>query len=392
MRRLLLVLIPLTMLPWLWQSVPVIAAQQAAKQQVAQQSSAQEKQVAPAVAAQVAAPAGQYAGEATCALCHAAVATKFASNPHSELALLHNGKGVTCESCHGPGQAHVASGGDPTKIRQLDRLSAKQLDATCLSCHASAHPNFLRSDHAKADVSCSSCHSIHGPVAAAVPAPPAEAAAPAASDAAPAVGPAPAAVVAPIAVVATKKTSVSTRFFGVLKPDASAHDPLQWNTASLDVPGANPNLLKASQPQLCYSCHVDIKPAFSQPFHHKVNEGLMKCTDCHDSHGTFRNNQLRSTADQNMICTKCHTETRGPFVFEHAAVKAEGCLSCHSPHGSQNARLLNVPNINQMCNQCHSPVASGTIHGQGAGSAEVQSCVSCHTMIHGSNINPALIR
>jgi DmsE family decaheme c-type cytochrome len=93
-----------------------------------------------------------------------------------------------------------------------------------------------------------------------------------------------------------------------------------------------------------------------------------------------------------MICVKCHTETRGPFVFEHVAVKTEGCVGCHSPHGSQNARLLNVPNINQLCNQCHSPVAAGTIHGMSAGSAEVQQCTSCHTMIHGSNINPALIR
>jgi DmsE family decaheme c-type cytochrome len=187
---------------------------------------------------------------------------------------------------------------------------------------------------------------------------------------------------------------VSARFFDSLKPDASVSDPLQQSAsaASLELPGQNPNLLKAPQPQLCFSCHSDVKPAFSQPFHHKVEEGLLKCTDCHDAHGTFNNNQLRSTADQNMICTKCHTETRGPFVFEHAAVKAEGCLGCHTPHGSQNARLLNVPNINQTCNQCHSPVAAGTIHGMNAGSAEVQSCVGCHTMIHGSNINPALIR
>jgi DmsE family decaheme c-type cytochrome len=93
-----------------------------------------------------------------------------------------------------------------------------------------------------------------------------------------------------------------------------------------------------------------------------------------------------------MICTKCHTETRGPFVFEHAAVKAEGCLGCHTPHGSQNARLLNMPQINTLCNQCHSPVAAGTVHAMGAGSSELTPCISCHTMIHGSNINPAFLR
>ena len=127
------------------------------------------------------------------------------------------------------------------------------------------------------------------------------------------------------------------------------------------------------------------------PFHHKVNEGLIKCNDCHDVHGTFGNNNIKSTADQNAICTKCHTETRGPFVYEHAAVKAEGCMACHTPHGSQNARLLNMPNINTLCNQCHSPVAAGTVHGMNAGSSELQPCISCHTMIHGSNLNPAFL-
>ena len=70
-------------------------------------------------------------------------------------------------------------------------------------------------------------------------------------------------------------------------------------------------------------------------------------------------NNLKSTADQSAVCTKCHTDVRGPFVYEHAPVKAEGCLACHSPHGSQNARMLNMPNVNVLCNQCHSQVANG---------------------------------
>jgi predicted CXXCH cytochrome family protein len=355
MRRLLLSIVLLALIPWLWGSRTIDAAQQVQTQTV--------------VHVEPAAKPAEFAGEDTCALCHADIAKNFSSNPHSALALMHGGKGVTCESCHGPGAAHVASGGDPTKILQLSKISAKQIDTTCLGCHASAHPNFLRSDHGKAGVSCTSCHSIHGLVPATIPAgPTATAGSP------------------------EKKPQSTSRFFSAMKPDASISDPLQFAAASLEMPGQNPNLLKAPQPQLCFSCHSDVKPAFSEPFHHKVNEGLIKCTDCHDSHGTFGNNQLRSTADKDMICTKCHTETRGPFVFEHVAVKSEGCLGCHSPHGSQNARLLNVPNINQLCNQCHSPVAAGTVHGIGAGSAAVQPCVSCHTMIHGSNINPAFFR
>ena len=282
-------------------------------------ASAQAKQPASALQKSQAPLATGYVGSETCTLCHAEVAKKFTDNPHAKLGLMHGGTGATCEGCHGPGQAHVESGGDVTKILQLSKASTKQVDATCLGCHAGAHPNFLRSPHAKADVSCIGCHSVH----------------------------------------------------------TSAPETV---------------LLKAKQPVLCYQCHTDVKSAFSQPFHHKVEEGLLKCSDCHDVHGTFGNNNIRSTADQNAVCTKCHTETRGPFVFEHATVKGEGCLGCHTPHGSQNARLMNVPNVNQLCNQCHSPVSGVTVHGMNAGSADAIPCISCHTMIHGSNINPAFLR
>jgi len=266
-----------------------------------------------------AADSSQYVGQETCATCHEEAVKKFGTNPHSRLALEHGGKGVTCESCHGPGQAHVEGGGDVTKIRRFDKLSTKEIDDTCLGCHAGAHPNFARSPHAKANVGCTSCHSVHA-----------------------------------------AKTDVA--------------------------------LLKAPQPQLCFQCHSDQKAAFNMPFHHPVNEGAVSCSDCHDPHGTFNRSNLRSTADQNAICTKCHAETRGPFVYEHAAVRAEGCLGCHSPHGSQNARMLNMPSINTLCNQCHSPVAAGTVHGMSAGSASYQPCTSCHTYIHGSNINQAFLR
>jgi DmsE family decaheme c-type cytochrome len=262
---------------------------------------------------------GDFVGAETCATCHEEVAKGFATNPHSKLAEMHGKSGVTCEACHGAGRAHVDGGGDKTKIFDPAHASAKEVDKTCLGCHAGSHPNFERSPHAKANVGCTGCHSVH----------------------------------------AGKEED---------------------------------HLLIASQPKLCFQCHADTKPAFEMPFHHKVNEGAVSCSDCHDPHGTFENNNLKATADQNAICTKCHTETRGPFVYEHAAVKAEGCLGCHTPHGSQNARLLNVPNVNTLCNQCHSQVAAGTVHGMSSGSQELLPCTSCHTFIHGSNINQAFIR
>lgn len=263
--------------------------------------------------------AADYVGNDVCATCHADVAKKFEGNPHTKMTLLHGNQGQTCESCHGPGRAHVESGGDVTKIVQMTKASAKVVDETCQGCHASTHPNFERSPHARAGVSCTSCHTVHGAA-------------------------------------------------------------------------ENTKLLKEAQPKLCYSCHADQKAQFNMPIHHKVNEGLVKCSDCHEVHGTFLANNLRSTEDQNQICTKCHTDVRGPFVFEHAPVRAEGCVTCHTPHGSQNPRLLNMPSIATLCNQCHSPLSAGGVHGLDAGSTTVTPCVTCHTMIHGSNASQAFIR
>lgn len=154
-------------------------------------------------------------------------------------------------------------------------------------------------------------------------------------------------------------------------------------------------LLKAAQPALCFQCHAEQRAQFNMPFHHKVNEGLMKCSDCHDAHGTFEKKMLRSTAEQNLICSKCHTETAGPFVYEHPVVKTEGCTSCHSPHGSPNARLLNVGFVNSLCLQCHSDINNANAAGKRGGvspsgpahnqSLQYVACTNCHTQIHGSN-------
>jgi DmsE family decaheme c-type cytochrome len=258
---------------------------------------------------------GDFVGQDTCATCHEEVSKGFSSNPHSRLAMQHGGTGVTCENCHGAGKAHVDGGGDKTKIFNPSEATAKQVDDKCLSCHQGKHSNFSRSAHGEGNVSCISCHSVHGN-------------------------------------------------------------------------SGNEHLLKAAQPQLCFQCHTDVKPQFNMPFHHKVEEGLMQCSDCHDPHGTFQRKALRTSAQMDMVCTKCHTETAGPFVYEHPVVKTEGCTACHFPHGGPNPRLLNRANVNTLCLQCHSPSPNFTtagipsFHNQ---AQQYQACTICHTSVHGSN-------
>ncbi len=149
-------------------------------------------------------------------------------------------------------------------------------------------------------------------------------------------------------------------------------------------------LLKAKQPDLCYGCHLDKKQQFNRPFHHKVNEGLVKCTDCHNQHGGFQTRQLRATASQDLVCFTCHSDKAGPFVYEHESVKIEGCVACHTPHGSSNPRLLKRSQVNLLCLECHAftvdPGAppAPTFHNQ---TQKYQACTMCHTAIHGSNSN-----
>jgi DmsE family decaheme c-type cytochrome len=171
----------------------------------------------------------------------------------------------------------------------------------------------------------------------------------------------------------------------------SAH--LQNNIGCTDChdphyPKQEEHLLKGAQPQLCYSCHHEIRPQFNRPFHHRVEEGLMKCDDCHNPHGGFLSRQLQATASQDVVCLKCHTDKQGPFVYEHQPVKIEGCVSCHVPHGSSNPRLLKRSQVNLLCLECHSLTldtgapATPTFHNQ---AQKYQACTLCHVAIHGSN-------
>jgi len=157
---------------------------------------------------------------------------------------------------------------------------------------------------------------------------------------------------------------------------------------SVHHPRVGRQLLTAAQPQLCYTCHLEIKPQFSRPFHHRVNEGLVTCSNCHSPHGGFLTRQLRATAAQDVVCFNCHTDKAGPFAFEHAPIKTEGCVACHMPHGSSNPRLLRRANVNLLCLECHtfsvdsSAPGIPSFHNQ---AQKYQACTMCHVAIHGSN-------
>jgi len=136
-------------------------------------------------------------------------------------------------------------------------------------------------------------------------------------------------------------------------------------------------LLKTEQVELCISCHQEVKGKFYLPSRHKVLEGALKCTDCHAPHGSRTRASLKKWNKFNDdVCFECHAEKRGPWVFEHLAVKTEGCMVCHEPHGSPNRFMLVRRDVRRMCIECH-----GAVHFSPA------SCINCHSQIHGSNFS-----
>ncbi len=165
-------------------------------------------------------------------------------------------------------------------------------------------------------------------------------------------------------------------------------------------------LLVKAQPDLCYSCHLQQKSQFNMPFRHRVNEGLIKCTDCHDQHGSAGvwessnglTRQLRTSDSGETVCFKCHKDKQGPFVFEHASVRIEGCAACHIPHGGANIHMLKYSNMDLQCLQCHTAASFGHTKTTGfpvmtaQNSTQQQACVLCHVQIHGSNFNAYFFR
>jgi predicted CXXCH cytochrome family protein len=290
-----------------------------------------------------------YVGSETCATCHEDRDKEFKQTAHSKLVHEKSWKGkvVGCESCHGPGKAHVEGGGDKTKIRTFQGESSKQVSDTCLNCHSGReeHSNYLRGAHGRNDVGCTDCHSPHG---------------------------------------------------GVTGPNRAASNTLVAS-ANAEKPGfENIKMLKGSEQQFCLKCHTEQKHQFTLPFHHKVLEGAMKCSDCHNPHGGFEAKQGRLASGTDAACVKCHADKQGPFAFEHAPVKSEGCATCHNPHGSSNPRLLQTSNVAQLCLSCHS-VAHGIGAIEPAGPAhnlavQYRDCTACHAKIHGSHTSPVFMR
>jgi len=297
---------------------------------------------APQTAAPQAAASGpnHYVGSAVCKTCHPDVTLNFYKNPHYKS--VASGKEAPektgCEGCHGAGGNHVAArGGKMTIPHAFSQMTPKQVLDDCLQCHSK--------DISKANIQ----RSIH-----------------------------------------------------------TESDVVCSNCHSIHKPATPKFLLTKVQRELCYDCHQSVRAQFDMPVKHRVNEGAVQCSDCHNPHGTFastwstglNSRMVDQSPGGEEACVKCHQEKRGPFVYEHAAIRVGGCETCHSPHGSMNSKLLRRPVVYTLCLECHNGAGSGVsaagVLGQSSAhnmlDPRFQNCTLCHSRIHGSNSDANLLR
>ena len=296
--------------------------------------SAQDKAGAPASPPPDNKPA-TYVGSTTCQMCHEDIFNAFQKNPHEvvETDKKRGWETKACESCHGPGSKHAESA-SAADIKQPAKLKPAETDRICLACHQNqaTHVGRINSSHAKNQVSCTACHSIHKN--------------------------------GPYGLVPSKPADINA---------------------------------------LCAGCHTDIWASFQRPYKHRLPEGAMSCVDCHNPHGSVLPKSIQTTRANEPACSRCHGDKVGPFPFEHAPVRLEGCGACHQPHGSSNPRMLTRQVVSLVCLECHSNLPTpvlppnatlGTVPPafHDLRSPRFQNCTLCHQKVHGSYVNRAFLK
>ncbi|MBI4873356.1 MAG: DmsE family decaheme c-type cytochrome [Acidobacteria bacterium] len=301
----------------------------------------QEQAAKPAEQAKPAATAATRVGTETCAGCHEDIVKAFARNPHQVVEKLkaRGWQGQACESYHGAGSKHAESAAAADIVNPA-KLAAAQAERTCLKCHLNqpSRVNRASGSHAKNDVSCVACHTVHksGPGGGE-------------------------------AGFAPRKAEAINR------QCASCHSPV-WaefqrphrhklpENAMSCVDCHNPHgsflprqmRTATANEAPCLKCHGDKRGPFV--FEHAPVR-LEGCKTCHEPHGSA-NPRMLTRHEVRFQCLECHVGNPGT-----PAAAASGTIGGGIPPAFHDLR-----------------------------SARFRNCTICHMKVHGSQVNRALLR
>jgi hypothetical protein len=98
-----------------------------------------------------------YVGAETCKSCHDELFPIVMDSAHQKLFSEAKPEKQGCESCHGPGRAHIDGNGDPAKIFRFTDARPPAVRSHCAACHR----DLSGDQHAHPQASCLACHSVH---------------------------------------------------------------------------------------------------------------------------------------------------------------------------------------------------------------------------------------
>jgi len=264
-----------------------------------------------------------YVGSQVCTGCHANQSARFGQTVMNKI-FLKNPRNAQekagCETCHGPGSAHVAAGGgrgvggmisfradDPTR-------TAEDNNAICLQCHEKGKRTLWRgSTHETRGLACTNCHTIMTNVT-------------------------------PKFQLA-KLTESDTCFQCHKNKRAeiwrSSHMPIRegkMTCSSCHNPHgsyAEALLNEATVNDNCYRCHAEKRGPFLWE-HPPVRES---CLNCHDPHGSINDFLLKISRPR--LCQQCHANLTGhpgnPRNPTSVYAFNRECQNCHSQHHGSNS-------------------------------------------------------
>jgi DmsE family decaheme c-type cytochrome len=257
-------------------------------------------------------------------VCHEDLTKAFDKNPHAvlEKSPRFNLKN-SCESCHGPGEAHATNGGDKTKIISFKAAAKKQYNRQCLACHAKEQEltGFKGSMHAKSDLACADCHRVH----------------------------------AGAHLTRLLKEPINTLCMNChvqRKADFSKpfhHRVREGSMRCTDCHQPHGGLdrrqlrLTSFGTEPCLRCHSEKSGPFV--FNHAPLK-IRDCLACHEPHGSNNTKMLvRSTV--RALCLECHSFTRNvltaqpPAFHDVRSPRYQNCTTCHTKiHGSNSSQLF----------------------------------------------------